>query len=357
MNTDLRISRTCNLFAKNQVAKFKSLIVFSTKKQNESVRLPCIIQQQPFLFGYFCIKKNGMKSFTPSELETPKLHGLLLSAVAPRPIAFASTVDADGNPNLAPFSFFNVFSANPPIAIFSPARRVRGNTTKHTLDNVEATKEVVINVVNHSLLHQMNLASCEYATGVSEFEKAGLTAVKSDFVKPFRIKESPVQLECKVREVIKLGEEGGAGNLVVCEVIRIHVSENVFDADENIDPHKLDLVARMGGNWYSRASDQAIFEVAKPTRELGMGVDAIPEKIRNSTILTGNDLGMLGMTSTLPSKEEIKKFGQQTNMRELLKEHATNNKKIDRLLHKKAQYLLQEGNISDAWKTLLCLPN
>ena len=181
-------------------------------------------------------------------METPELHGLLLSAVAPRPIAFVSTVDTDGNPNLAPFSFFNVFSANPPIAIFSPARRVRGNTTKHTLDNVETTKECVINIVSYDILHQMNLASCEFGDGVNEFEKAGLTSIASNMVKPLRVKEAPVQLECKVREVIHLGEEGGAGNLVVSEVVRMHVSENVFGEDGNIDPQKLDLVARMGQN-------------------------------------------------------------------------------------------------------------
>ncbi|MDP6909037.1 MAG: flavin reductase family protein, partial [Flavobacteriales bacterium] len=216
-----------------------------------------------------------MKSFTPSELEIPKLHSLLLGVVAPRPIAFASTMDTQGNPNLAPFSFFNVFSANPPIAIFSPARRVRGNTTKHTLDNVEATKEVVINMVSHDILHQMNLASSEYELGINEFEKAGLTAIESEVVKPFRVKESPAQLECKVNEIIRLGEEGGAGNLVVCEVVRMHISEDVFDEDDRINPNKLDLMARMGGNWYNRASGEAIFEVAKPTRELGMGIDAI----------------------------------------------------------------------------------
>lgn len=298
-----------------------------------------------------------MKSFTPSELETPQLHGLLLSSVAPRPIAFASTMDEEGNPNLAPFSFFNVFSANPPIAIFSPARRVRGNTTKHTLDNVEATKEVVINIVNYDLLHQMNLASSEYESGVNEFEKAGLTAIESDVVKPFRVKESPVQLECKVREVIHLGEDGGAGNLVVCEVVRIHVSESVFDENGKIDPHKLDLIARMGGNWYSRASGEAIFEVEKPNRELGIGVDSIPENIRNSNVLTGNDLGMLGMIPSLPDQQEIDEFSQQPNIKELLKEYDTDQKQIDRLLHKNAQALLKDGNVSDAWKTLLVTRN
>jgi flavin reductase (DIM6/NTAB) family NADH-FMN oxidoreductase RutF len=246
-----------------------------------------------------------MRSIDPKELETGKFHGLLLGAVAPRPIAFASTIDADGRPNLAPFSFFNVFSANPPIAIFSPARRVRGNTTKHTLHNVEAVKEVVINVVNYDMVQQMNLASTEYPDGVNEFEKAGLTAVASDLVRPFRVKESPVQLECKVREVIKLGDEGGAGNLIVAEIVRMHISEDVLDENGNIDPNKIDLVARMGGDWYCRASGDALFEIAKPGRDHGMGVDAIPEHIRESHVLTGNDLGLLGSVAALPSRERV----------------------------------------------------
>lgn len=294
-----------------------------------------------------------MKSFTPSEMETPQLHGLLLSAVAPRPIAFVSTVDTEGNPNLAPFSFFNVFSANPPIAIFSPARRVHGNTTKHTLENVETTKECVINVVSYDILHQMNLASCEYADGVNEFEKAGLTAIPSDAVKPFRVKESPVQFECKVREVIHLGEHGGAGNLVVSEVVRMHFNEGVFDEDGSVDPQKLDLVSRMGKNWYCRAHGDAVFEVPKPGRIVGMGVDSLPENIRTSTILTGNDLGQLGMASTLPSQEEIQAFYEQPNVKELLREYHLNPKQVERMLHKNAHRLLAQGNVSDAWKMLL----
>ncbi|MCF8465357.1 MAG: flavin reductase family protein [Flavobacteriales bacterium] len=294
-----------------------------------------------------------MRSYTPSEMETPKLHGLLLSAVAPRPIAFVSTVDAEGRPNLAPFSFFNVFSANPPIAIFSPARRVRGNTTKHTLDNVETTKECVINMVSYDILHQMNLASCEFEDGVNEFEKSGLTGIASDLVKPLRVKEAPVQLECKVREVIHLGEEGGAGNLVVSEVVRMHISEDVFGEDGNIDPQKLDLVARMGQNWYCRAHGNAVFEVPKPGFVVGMGVDALPEHIRNSSILTGNDLGRLGMASIIPSKEEVEEYYQQPNVKELLKEHHLNPKQVERMLHKNAHRLLEEGKTMEAWKMLL----
>lgn len=294
-----------------------------------------------------------MKSYTPAEMETAQVHGLLLSAIAPRPIAFVSTIDADGNPNLAPFSFFNVFSANPPIAIFSPARRVRGNTTKHTLDNVETTKECVINVVSYSMLHQMNLASCEYGDGVNEFEKSGLTAVTSEAVKPLRVKEAPAQFECKVQEVIHLGSEGGAGNLVVAEVVRMHFADEAFGDDGNLDPQKLDLVSRMGQNWYCRAFGDAVFEVPKPGRIVGMGVDAMPESIRNSTVLTGNDLGLLGMQPELPSPEAIAEFASQPNVKELLKDHAKNPKQVERILHKNAHALLESGNTEDAWKMLL----
>ncbi|MCF8276586.1 MAG: flavin reductase family protein [Flavobacteriales bacterium] len=296
-----------------------------------------------------------MRSYTPMEMETPQLHGLLLSAIAPRPIAFVSTVDKDGKPNLAPFSFFNVFSANPPIAIFSPARRVQGNTTKHTLDNVEATNECVINVVSYDILHQMNLASCEFEDGVNEFEKAGLTGIASDVVKALRVKEAPVQLECKVREVIHLGENGGAGNLVVSEVVRIHVSENVFGEDGNIDPQKLDLVARMGQNWYCRAHGDAVFEVAKPGRIVGMGFDGLPLNIRHSSVLTGNDLGQLAMASALPPSSEIQEYCNQANLKELIKDHSQNPKEVEHMLHKNAQRLLEEGKTTEAWKMLLSI--
>jgi flavin reductase (DIM6/NTAB) family NADH-FMN oxidoreductase RutF len=296
-----------------------------------------------------------MRSIDPKELETGKFHGLLLGAVAPRPIAFASTIDADGRPNLAPFSFFNVFSANPPIAIFSPARRVRGNTTKHTLHNVEAVKEVVINVVNYDMVQQMNLASTEYPDGVNEFEKAGLTAVASDLVRPFRVKESPVQLECKVREVIKLGDEGGAGNLIVAEIVRMHISEDVLDENGNIDPNKIDLVARMGGDWYCRASGDALFEIAKPGRDHGMGVDAIPEHIRESHVLTGNDLGLLGSVAALPSQEELTAFRSEPKTASFLKLNDRNRNDVQKQLHQNAQMLLGQGKIKEAWMMLLAV--
>src|SRR5580658_557849 len=236
----------------------------------------------------------------PGEIKTAQLHAYLLGSIAPRPICFASTIDNDGNPNLSPFSFFNVFGSKPPILIFSPSRRVRDNTIKHSLENVYETKEVVINVVNYNIVQQANLSSCEYPKGTDEFVKAGFTALKSDMVKPFRVKESPVQLECKVLQVIETGKEGGAANLIICEVLCMHIDDNVLDSQGRIDPHKIDLVARMGGDYYCRASGSAIFEVHKPNVELGVGVDALPEHIRHSSILTGNDLGMLGNVTSIP---------------------------------------------------------
>lgn len=283
-----------------------------------------------------------MLSFLPKDLETPKLHSYLLSAVAPRPIAFASTVDKDGRPNLSPFSFFNVFSANPPILIFSPARRVRGNTTKHTLENVEVTNEVVINVVNYDIVQQMSLSSTEYPEGVNEFEKAGLTMLKSDIVKPFRVAESPIQMECKVNEVVKLGTEGGAGNLVICEVVKMHINDEVLDENGAIDQVKLDLVSRAGGSFYSRAKS-GFFEIPKPLRTLGIGVDALPEHVRNSNILTGNDLGLLANVETLPTEDAILAFKQKHDLSKINLEEK----------HKKAQDFLSYNDVESAWKMLL----
>ncbi len=286
-------------------------------------------------------------SIIPSELPTPKLHGYLLGAVGPRPIAFASTVDEAGRPNLSPFSFFNVFSANPPVLIFSPARRVRNNTTKHTLDNVLVTKEVVINVVNHAIVQQMSLASTEYAQGENEFLKAGLTMLKSDLVKPFRVGESPVQFECKVTKVEPLGKEGGAGNLIFCEVLKLHIHKSVLDGNGSIDQHKIDQVARMGGNWYSRAN-LGMFEVPKPLSTKGIGVDQIPEPIRNSKVLTGNDLGQLGNVERIPTAEEVANF---------LKENTTIRGIVSAddpiLLHQKAKEYLNNNDSLSAWKVLM----
>jgi flavin reductase (DIM6/NTAB) family NADH-FMN oxidoreductase RutF len=288
-----------------------------------------------------------MTSFEPKDLSIGKLHGLLLSSVAPRPIAFASTLDADGNPNLSPFSFFNVFSANPPIMIFSPARRVRDNTTKHTLENAETLKEVVINVVNYDLVQQVSLSSTEYPESVNEFEKAGLTMFKSDIVKPFRVAESPVQFECKVNDIIKLGTEGGAGNLIVCEVVKLHIANEILNEDGTINQEKLDLVARAGGSYYSRAK-KGFFEIPKPLSTLGIGVDSFPEHIRNSMVLTGNDLGMLGNVETLPTPEEVKSFINDLNERYPKIKDAS-----DRDKHKKARDFLSYGDVESAWKLLL----
>ena len=286
-----------------------------------------------------------MLKINPQEVSIAELHGHLLGAVGPRPIALTSTVDASGNPNLSPFSFFNVFSANPPIAIFSPARRVRNNTTKHTLENVLDNKEVVINLVSHRMVQQTSLSSTEYEKGVNEFDKAGFTAIASEAVKPFRVKESPVQLECVVNEVIALGNEGGAGNLVICEIKLIHIDESILNEAGKIDPNKIDLVGRMGGNWYCRASQDAIFEVKKPLTTLGIGIDQIPSFIRNSDILSGNDLGILGNVEHIPSMEEVEQFCTTNNLKN---ENSTT-------LHQKAKELLNHGHTMDAWKTYLSI--
>lgn len=290
--------------------------------------------------------------FDPKELPIPKLHGLLLGSIGPRPIAFASTLDQEGNRNLSPFSFFNVFSANPPIAIFSPARRGRDNTTKHTYENVKAVPEVVINIVNYNIVEQMSLSSTEYPKGTDEFVKAGLTAIESEKIKPFRVKESPVQLECKVREVIELGEEGGAGNLVVCEVVMMHIDDEVLDENGKIDQTKIDLVGRMGGNYYVRAHGEALFEVAKPLQKLGIGIDSIPEEIRNSDILSGNDLGKLGNVEALPDETSVNDF-KLTELADLFVELEDDSARLEKELHKKARAFLQLGMVDEAWKTLL----
>ncbi|UKM65883.1 flavin reductase family protein [Flavobacteriaceae bacterium GSB9] len=288
-----------------------------------------------------------MVSIDPKHLSTSKLHGYLLSTVAPRPIAFASTVDVHGTPNLSPFSFFNVFSANPPILVFSPARRVRNNTVKHTLQNVEATKEVVINMVSYDMVYQMSLSSTEYPEGVNEFEKAGFTMLKSDIVKPFRVAESPVQFECKVNDVIKLGTEGGAGNLVVCEVVKLHIDDGVLDESENIDQIKLDLVARAGGSYYSR-SKKGFFQIPKPLSTLGVGVDNFPDHVKNSMVLTGNDLGMLGNVEALPTAKSVKAFIEGLSKRYPDIKTATHRQK-----HKLARNYLSFGDVDSAWKILL----
>ena len=293
-----------------------------------------------------------MITLDPKEVKTSLLHSYLLGAVAPRPIAFASTIDKDGNPNLSPFSFFNIFSAKPPIAVFSPSRSGRTGATKNTFDNIKEVPEVVINVVNYALVQQASLSSTEYPKGVNEFLKTGLTPIPSQMVRPFRVKESPAQLECKVKQVIELGHEGGAGNLVICEVVLMHVSEDVLDANKNIDPQKIDLVARMGGNYYCRASGNAIFEVEKPLQTIGIGVDQIPQKIRSSSVLTGNNLAQLGNVEKLPEMVEINAY-KKTDLVDLFQKFGGNTQELERELHLKAKSLLDKGKVMDAWKALL----
>lgn len=284
-----------------------------------------------------------MTSFVPKDCTVQQMQALLSSAVAPRPIAFASTIDAEGNPNLSPFSFYNTFSSNPPILIFSPARRVRDNTTKHTLQNVQDVPEVVINVVHYGMIQQMSLSSTEYAKGVNEFDKSGLTMLKSELVRPFRVAESPIQMECKVIEIKPLGQDKGAGNLVICKVLKLHVSDEVLNIKGEIDQEKLDLVARGGGSYYIRAKD-GFLEIPKPLRTLGIGIDTLPEELRNSTVLTGNDLGLLGNVEALPTQNEIDDFCKNQEHKSI---------KTVKELHQKAQDYLREGQVQKAWCILL----
>lgn len=288
-----------------------------------------------------------MISIEPKEISTAKLQGYLQGSVGPRPIAFASTVDENGNPNLSPFSFFNLFSANPPILVFSPSRRVRDNTIKHTLINARATGEVVINVVSFDMVQQTSLSSTEYADGVNEFVKSGFTAIPSDLVKPFRVKESPVQFECKIQQIISLGTEGGAGNLIICEVIKMHIDESVLDENGGIDQHKIDLVSRLGGNWYSR-SNEGLFEVEKPLTTLGIGVDAIPKFVRESSVFDGNDLGKLGNVEALPTTEEVAIF-----VKENFAVKGVLSSDDQEKVHLKAKEYLDNNEVISAWKMLL----
>lgn len=304
----------------------------------------------PPVDGYFAPAKVYSMKIVPGDIKTALLHSYLLGAVAPRPICFASTVNEDGTSNLSPFSFFNVFGSKPPILIFSPARRVRDNTTKHTLENARRTGEVVINIVNYDIVQQMNLASCEYSEGVDEFVKSGLTPIASDMVKPFRVKESPAQLECRVKEIIETGQEGGAGNLIICEVVCMHVDDNVLDANGTIDPHKIDLVARMGANYYCRASGNAVFEVAKPNMELGVGVDRLPESIRTSRVLTGNDLGILGNCTNVPEREAS--FADE-RVNTILNDAQQDSNGCTAALHTYAQELIAAHDLAKAWQVLL----
>ena len=297
-----------------------------------------------------------MLTIDPAELGNPKTHHYLLGAVGPRPICFASTIDQDGVPNLAPFSFFNVFSSNPPVAILSPARSGRTGKQKDTYNNVKIIPEVVINVVNYSIVEKMSLASSPYDPDVDEFIKSGLTPIESETVKPFRVKESPVQMECEVFNVMELGETGGAGNLIMCKIKKIHINEEILDENQMIDQEKIDLVSRMGGNWYCRADANSMFEIAKPITTCGIGIDNIPEDILNSKVLTGNDLGKLGGIEALPDETEVNEH-KLVALSELFIDLEDQPSELEKKLHLKAQALLKEDKLVEAWKTLLTFNN
>lgn len=285
-----------------------------------------------------------MITIDPKNIAVPKMHSYLLGAIVPRPIALASTIDGSGRVNLSPFSFFNVFSANPPILVFSPARRGRDNTTKHTYENVKEVGEVVINIVTYSIVEQVSLASCEYPREVNEFVKAGLTALPSEVVKPPRVAESPVHFECRVNQVIELGTGGAAGNLVICEVLRMHIDPAVLDPDGRINPFKLDAVARMGADYYLRAQGNNIFAVPKPNEKLGIGIDELPEWIRQSDVLTGNDLAKLANVDKIPDKNGIIAL-----LPEVVQAKAAGEKS----LHTLAKQALNQGDVDRAWQILL----
>ncbi len=285
-----------------------------------------------------------MLRINPEEVSKPKMHQYLLGAISPRPIAFASTIDASGNPNLAPFSFFNAMGNNPPTVVFSPARSGKDNTTKNTLDNIEATREVVINIVNYAILEQMSLASAPFEKGVNEFIKSGLTPIASEKVKPFRIKESIAQLECIVRDIYYTSMEGGAANIIICEVVLMHIDESILDDNGRMDPLKMDLVARMGGDYYCRVIPESLITLPQPKEANVIGVDALPIAIRNSKILSGNDLGKLGSLHKMPSEEEIA----------IIKNSLSGNADAD-AIHKMAKQKIQENAVDDALKMLMSI--
>ena len=297
-----------------------------------------------------------MLTIDTTKTKNPKLHHYLLGSVGPRPICFASTIDKDGNRNLAPFSFFNVFSSNPPIAVFSPARSGRTGQQKDTYNNVKEVPQVVINIVDYSMVHQMSLASSPYNPNEDEFVKSGLTAIESEVVKPWRVKESPVQMECKVNEIIELGEGGGAGNLIVCEILKIHIAESILDENQAIDQKKIDLVARMGGDWYCRADENSMFEIKKPITTRGIGVDEIPQEIVKSKVLTGNDIGQLGGIETLPDETEVNDY-KLIELIDLFVSLENAPEKLETELHLRAKELLKENKLTEAWKTLLSFNN
>lgn len=295
-----------------------------------------------------------MTIIDPSELAPHILHRILLTAVAPRPIALASTIDSKGNPNLSPFSCFNVFGVNPSTLIFSPSRSGRSNKLKDTCLNVIEVPEVVINVVNYSMLEQMNLSSSEYPKGVNEFFKSGFTPVDSQKIKPFRVKESPIQIECKVRQVIETGDGPGAANLIICEVVLIHVNSSVLDIKGMPDTRKLDLIGRLGADYYVHANGKALFNLSKPSEQLAIGVDSLPENIRLSEVLTGNDIGKLGSVQELPSAVEINKFKSSDYFKNLIIKSGGEIADMN-IVHELAHVMISKNKISDALLLLLAI--
>ncbi len=294
---------------------------------------------------------SEIKSFDPYDINIPERQGILTAAVGPRPICFASTIDKDGNVNLSPFSFFNVFSNNPPILVFSPSRRGRDNTTKHTYENVKEVPEVCINIVNFPMVEQMSLASTEYEKGVNEFVKAGFTELPSDKIKPPRVKESPVSFECTVDQVIELGTEGGAGNLVLARIQRIHLNTDFLDENGKLDNTKLDLVGRLGANWYSRANVDALFEIPKPLQNKGIGVDHLPKHVQESGVLTANNLGRLGNIEQLPSEKEIEEAKQFQTVAAAFTQFEREELRDE--IHRLAKIEIDAGN-TEKGLTILC---
>jgi len=288
--------------------------------------------------------------FDLSELTTVQKQYYLQHVIAPRPICFASTIDKDGNVNLSPFSFFNMFSSNPPVVVFSPSRRVRDNTTKHTLHNVMEVPEVVINIVTYDMVQQTSLASCEYPKGVDEFIKAGFTKEPATIVKPPMVKESKAKLECRVLEIKSLGDQGGAGNLVICEVLQIHIDDDLLDENKKFDQTKMEHVARLGGDWYCHVSKERLFKVVKPNTQLGIGIDALPKGIRNSKILTGNQLGQLANVHELPA---VQPSFDDEHLKNIIQYFSVNPDEMEKELHSYAACLLNEGKIDEAWQVLL----
>ena len=293
-----------------------------------------------------------MKSIFLKDISTAEVQNYLHYVIAPRPICFASTIDTSGNVNLSPFSFFNLFSTNPPVLVFSASRRVRDSTTKHTLQNVLEVPEVVVNIVSYDMIQQTSLTSCEFSKGEDEFIKAGFNKLPSTLIKPPRVKESIAQLECKVIEVKSLGENGGAGNLIIAEILLMHLDEKILTETGKIDQRRLDLVARLGGNWYTRANASTIFEVEKPNTRLGIGVDVLPESIRQSTILTGNNLGQLGNVHELPFVDPA---FEDDKLKNIIQYYSISPDEMEKELHLYAKELLDAGKVSEAWQVLLAL--